>query len=114
MVKPDKKAKSYVEARCKGRRGEPHIMVLAQLSRGWSCDGGCGTGRRDWAGHDYYTCQPCDEDYCPNCFHKVEKTIVIKKTDVDEDPDEFKPSQTVYSTLHKTYVKVNKADPDAD
>ena len=56
MVKPDKKPKSYVEARCGGRRGEPHIMVLAQLSRGWSCDGGCGTGRRDWAGHDYYTC----------------------------------------------------------
>ena len=29
MCKPDKKAKSYVEARCKGRRGETHVMVLA-------------------------------------------------------------------------------------
>jgi hypothetical protein len=78
MCKPDKKPKVYKEARCR-RNG--HLMVLARLNRHWNCNGEC--GRSNWRDHpnvDYYTCEQCDLDYCPNCFHLVEKTIVIKKT----------------------------------
>jgi hypothetical protein len=92
MCKPDKKPKTYKEARCGGRGGGPtHVMTLASLNRGWGCDGGCGGGRSAWPRDVlYYTCEICNMDYCPNCFHKVETIVVIKKNNVEEDPDVFK------------------------
>lgn len=92
MCKPDLRPKIYMEAKCLARRGgDPHVMTLASLNRGWGCDGGCGGGRSAWPRDVlYYTCEPCNMDFCPNCFHKVEKTIVVKKTTFDEDPNVFK------------------------
>lgn len=116
MCKPDKKPKVYKEARCTGRgSGETHVMVLASLSRSWGCDGSCGGGRSNWPRDVlYYTCEPCNMDFCPNCFHKVEKTIVEIKTTFEEDPDVFKVAQVVYSKTQNTYVKIKTANHDED
>ena len=88
-----------------------HVMTLDSLQRSWRCNGGaCGnprTGRSDWPRDVmYYTCEQCDQDFCPTCFSVVEKTIIIKKTEYDEDPDEFKATQRVYCKLRNTYVKI--------
>ena len=53
MCKPDKKPKTFVEARC---IPNGHIMVLAQLDRYWACNGECRRGRNDYPNTDYYTC----------------------------------------------------------
>ena len=108
MCKPDNNPKKFKEARCLKNN---HIMQLAQLDRYWACNGGaCGnprTGRSDWPRDVmYYTCEQCDQDFCPTCFSVVEKTIIIKKTEYDEDPDEFKATQRVYCKLRNTYVKI--------
>jgi hypothetical protein len=94
-------------------------MVLAQLNRYWSCNGGaCGnprTGRDNWPRDVmYYTCERCDQDFCPTCFHVVEKTIIIKKTEYDEDPDEFKKDQRAFCKSSNTYVKIETGDPKID
>ena len=65
MCKPDKKPKTYKEAKC--TRGG-HVMPLRQLStRHWACNGEC--GRRSWRDYPrdvfYYTCEECNLDYCP-------------------------------------------------
>ena len=39
---------------------------------------------------------------------------MIKKTQVEEDPDEFKVSQVVYCTSKNTYVKISSVLPDQD
>jgi len=66
------------------------VMTLASLNRGCGCDGGdgCRVGRGSFPRDVmYYTCEPCNMDFCPNCFSKVEKTIVEKKTTFEEDPN---------------------------
>lgn len=68
------------EARClKGK----HIMPLVDTSPDgmqWHCDI-CQYTYAAKPGWCFYSCAKCDQDFCPNCFHRVEKTITMSRVD---------------------------------
>jgi hypothetical protein len=68
------------EGRCLKKK---HIMPLVDTSPDglqWHCDI-CQYTYAAKPGWLFYSCSKCDQDFCPNCFHRVEKTISMSRVD---------------------------------
>ena len=76
----------------------------------WSCDN-CRASHGPTPGFAFYTCLSCDQDFCPKCFEKVEKVIKTEKLK-QEDPNQFKEKQIVFSNKCNKYVQIKKFDKE--
>ena len=93
-----------------------HEMTLSSV-RGyrssWSCDN-CGAGHGPEPGFKWYWCDKesggCD--YCPNCYPKLEKTLVKKGYEA-ADPLTFETKQVVFWKTGGNYVQIKGLDNKA-
>lgn len=51
---------------------------------GWNCNG-CRASHKAKPGFKMYTCVPCDQDWCPNCFAMVMQNRTTLKSAFMED-----------------------------
>jgi len=65
----------------------PNKFTTRPRNLSWSCNG-CRASHGPTPGFEFYTCIECDQDFCNNCFDKVETKI--GPITLGEDPNVIK------------------------